>query len=160
MATLKYEQIAEALRARISDGEFEPGALLPSGRDLADQWSVSRATVIKAMEVLRNDGLVAARAGAGFTVVETPVARPAGNRGAPSRIDGGMPFRRLGKPDWQVPPERVAEALGCRRSPRVGRSRDGTSPQAARHAARQQPLDPGHGMVSVRCGRSLSSPDG
>lgn len=112
MATLKYEQIAEALRARISDGEFEPGALLPSGRDLADQWSVSRATVIKAMDVLRNDGLVVARAGAGFTVTDTPIARPAGNRGNSSRVEGGMPFRRLGKPDWQVPPSRIAEALG------------------------------------------------
>ncbi|MFD3516125.1 GntR family transcriptional regulator [Streptomyces sp. NPDC058657] len=112
MAILKYEQIAEALRARIADGEFEAGALLPSGRDLADQWSVSRATVIKAMDVLRNDGLVVARAGSGFTVAETPVARPAGNRRSSSRITGGLPFRRLGKPDWQVPPARVAEALG------------------------------------------------
>ncbi|GDY60572.1 hypothetical protein SVIO_111950 [Streptomyces violaceusniger] len=33
---------------------------------------VSRATVVKAMDVLRNDGLVEARQGAGFTVVETP----------------------------------------------------------------------------------------
>jgi GntR family transcriptional regulator len=112
MATLKYEQIAEALRARIADGEFAAGALLPSGRDLAEQWSVSRATVVKAMDVLRTDGLVVARAGSGFTVVETPVARPAGNRRSSSRITGGLPFRRLGKPDWQVPPVRVAEALG------------------------------------------------
>jgi GntR family transcriptional regulator len=116
MATLKYERIAEALRARIADGEFEPGALLPSGRDLADQWSVSRATVVKAMDVLRNDGLVVARAGSGFTVTETPVARPAGNRRSSSRIAGGLPFRRLGKPDWQVPPGPVADALGLAHS--------------------------------------------
>ncbi|MFF8916710.1 GntR family transcriptional regulator [Streptomyces sp. NPDC015032] len=115
MPLLKYEQIAESLRARISDGEFGPGDLLPSGRDLCEQWSVSRATVIKAMDVLRGDGLVVARQGSGFTVVETPVARPAGRRTAGSaRVSGGSPFRRLGTPGKEKPPTRVAEALGLR----------------------------------------------
>ncbi|MER5746264.1 GntR family transcriptional regulator [Streptomyces sp. NPDC002225] len=113
MPQLKYEQIAESLRARISDGEFGPGDLLPSGRDLCEQWSVSRATVIKAMDVLRGDGLVVARQGSGFTVVEAPVARPAGRRASgSSRISGGSPFRRLGVPGKEVPSARVAEALG------------------------------------------------
>ncbi|GHA01651.1 hypothetical protein GCM10010389_46300 [Streptomyces echinoruber] len=105
MPLLKYEQIAEDLRTRITNGEFGPGDLLPSGRDLAEQWDVSRATVIKAYDVLRNDGLVVARQGAGFTVVETPIARPAGGRRAgTSRVAGGGPFRRLGTPDRPVPP--------------------------------------------------------
>ncbi|MGW5638899.1 winged helix-turn-helix domain-containing protein, partial [Streptomyces sp. NPDC003832] len=82
MPLLKYEQIADDLRTRIANGEFGPGQLLPSGRDLAEQWTVSRATVVKAYDVLRNDGLVAARQGAGFVVAETPVARPAGGRRA------------------------------------------------------------------------------
>ncbi|MFD0341643.1 GntR family transcriptional regulator [Streptomyces sp. NPDC127117] len=113
MPLLKYEQIAESLRVRISDGEFGPGELLPSGRDLCEQWSVSRATVIKAMDVLRGDGLVVARQGSGFTVVETPVARPAGRRTAGSaRVSGGSPFRRLGTPGREKPSVRVAEALG------------------------------------------------
>lgn len=113
MPLLKYEQIAESLRVRISDGEFGPGDLLPSGRDLCEQWSVSRATVIKAMDVLRGDGLVVARQGSGFTVVETPVARPAGRRTAGSaRVSGGSPFRRLGTPGREQPSARVAEALG------------------------------------------------
>ncbi|NEC05079.1 GntR family transcriptional regulator [Streptomyces sp. SID7909] len=113
MPQLKYEQIAESLRARISDGEFGPGDLLPSGRDLCEQWSVSRATVIKAMDVLRGDGLVVARQGSGFTVVETPVARPAGRRSAGStRVSGGRPFRRLGVPEREKPPTRIADAMG------------------------------------------------
>ncbi len=32
MPVLKYEQIADDLRARIADGEFGPGVMLPSGR--------------------------------------------------------------------------------------------------------------------------------
>ncbi|MFD7918445.1 GntR family transcriptional regulator [Streptomyces sp. NPDC059740] len=111
MAELKYQQIADNLRSRITDGEFGPGDMLPSGRDLCVQWGVSRATVVKAMDVLRHDGIVTAQQGSGFTVVETPVARPAGRRGMGPRAIGGRPFRRLGTPDWQLPPPRVAEAL-------------------------------------------------
>ncbi|MGW0943792.1 GntR family transcriptional regulator [Streptomyces sp. NPDC002623] len=113
MALLKYEEIAESLRARIAAGEFPPGETLPSGRDLAEQWSVSRATTVKAMDVLRNDGVVVAKQGTGFVVSETPIARPAGARRAGSaRITGGMPFVRVGEPDWAEPPAQVATALG------------------------------------------------
>ncbi|MER7919416.1 MULTISPECIES: GntR family transcriptional regulator [unclassified Streptomyces] len=112
MAVLKYEEIAESLRARIAAGEFGPGATIPSGRDLAEQWSVSRATAIKAVDVLRNDGVVIARQGTGFVVTETPVARPAGGRRAGSaRVTGGMPFLRVGTPSWEEPPTQVADAL-------------------------------------------------
>ena len=115
MALLKYEEIAESLRARIAAGEFAPGEIVPSGRDLAEQWSVSRATAIKAMDVLRNDGVVEARQGTGFIVTETPVARPAGSRRAGSaRVSGGMPFLRIGDPDSVQPPPHVAEALRMR----------------------------------------------
>ncbi|MFE4693783.1 GntR family transcriptional regulator [Streptomyces sp. NPDC056749] len=113
MAVLKYEEIAESLRARIAAGEFTPGATIPSGRDLAEQWDVSRATAIKAVDVLRNDGVVVAKQGTGFVVTETPVARPAGARRAGSaRVLGGMPFLRIGEPDWAEPSSRVAVALG------------------------------------------------
>lgn len=105
MAVLKYEEIAEFLRARIAAGEIEPGDTIPSGRELAEQWDVSRATAIKAVDVLRNDGVVVAKQGTGFVVTETPVARPAGARRAGSaRILGGMPFLRVGEPDWAEPP--------------------------------------------------------
>jgi DNA-binding GntR family transcriptional regulator len=113
MAVLKYEEIAESLRSRIAAGEFAPGTTIPSGRDLAEKWSVSRATAIKAVDVLRNDGVVVAKQGTGFVVAETPVARPAGARRAGSaRITGGMPFARIGTPDWAEPSTRVANALG------------------------------------------------
>ncbi|MGV9341821.1 GntR family transcriptional regulator [Streptomyces sp. NPDC003688] len=113
MAVLKYEEIAESLRVRIAAGEFAPGETIPSGRDLAEQWDVSRATAIKAVDVLRNDGVVVAKQGTGFVVTETPVARAAGARRAgAARILGGMPFLRVGVPDWAEPPARVAEALG------------------------------------------------
>ncbi|RKN34971.1 GntR family transcriptional regulator [Streptomyces hoynatensis] len=111
MSKLKYEQIADYLRAQITEGHFRPGEVLPSGRDLCEQFGVSRATVIKAMDVLRTDGVVVARQGSGFSVVQTPVARPAGRRGSASRTTGAGPFRRLGTPMTEVPPPRIREAL-------------------------------------------------
>ncbi len=125
MAVLKYEEIAESLRARIAAGEFEPGETVPSGRDLAEQWSVSRATTVKAMDVLRNDGVVVAKQGTGFVVTETPIARPAGARRAGSaRIAGGMPFVRLGTPDWTEPADRMSlPRCGWRLGPHALRRR-------------------------------------
>nr|WP_203607370.1 GntR family transcriptional regulator [Streptomyces sp. SID11385] len=109
---MKYEQIVDALRARITGGEFGPGDLLPSGRDLAEEWDVSRATVVKAMDVLRADGVVVARQGAGFVVAEQPLARPAGRRGPGARTTGATAYRILGTPAEEVPPADVAAALG------------------------------------------------
>lgn len=112
MTKLKYEQIADDLRGRISAGEFGPGDRLPSSRDLCEQWNVSRATAIKAMEVLRADGVVDARQGSGFIITETPLARPAGRRHAGANRITGRPFRRLGTPVMESPPPHVADALG------------------------------------------------
>lgn len=112
MAILKYEQLADFLRTKIADREFGPDDLLPSQRELSAQWGVSRATVIKAYDVLVADGLVVARQGQGFRVTQVPLARPAGGRKAGSaRVEGGRAFRILGEPQRLVPPGRVAAAL-------------------------------------------------
>lgn len=113
MAQLKYEQIVDWLRERIADGIYGPGDVLPSSRDLCERWSVSRATAMKAMEMLRADGLVTPHQGRGFTVVPAPLGRPAGGRiaGVP-RTTGALVFSRLGVPDCAEPPQRVGEALG------------------------------------------------
>ncbi|MET9363209.1 GntR family transcriptional regulator [Streptomyces sp. NPDC006632] len=113
MAVLKYELIAETLRQRIADGEFAPEDLLPSQRDLCAQWDVSRATVIKAYDILVQDGLVVARQGQGFRVVPAPLARAAGGRKTgTTRAGTGRAFRILGTPVREAPPGRIASALG------------------------------------------------
>ncbi|MFI7342002.1 GntR family transcriptional regulator [Streptomyces sp. NPDC050085] len=115
MAALKYELIADSLRQRIADGEFGPDDLLPSQRDLSAQWDVSRATVIKAYDLLVNDGLVVARQGQGFRAVPTPLARPAGGRHAgTTRTAGGRAYRIVGVPTRVAPPVRIAAVLGLR----------------------------------------------
>ncbi|WP_369778824.1 GntR family transcriptional regulator [Streptomyces sp. R33] len=89
MALPKYDQIATDLRGRIVRGELEPGATLPSERELTERWAVSRSTVVKALDVLRQEGLVETRQGTGSTVRErVQLARTAGERYATALATG------------------------------------------------------------------------
>jgi GntR family transcriptional regulator, N-acetylglucosamine utilization regulator len=53
-----YQQIGEALRVRIENGELVPGDKIPSENDLTEQYHVSRNTVRLAIGSLILDGLV------------------------------------------------------------------------------------------------------
>lgn len=61
----KYRQIADALRAKIQNGEFSPGEKLPTDAHLSEQFKSSRLTVIKALRQLEEEGLVSRKAGSG-----------------------------------------------------------------------------------------------
>jgi DNA-binding GntR family transcriptional regulator len=54
----KYVQLAAILRAQIERGELSPGMPLPSAPHLMATYEVSRGTVRKALEILRNEGLI------------------------------------------------------------------------------------------------------
>jgi DNA-binding GntR family transcriptional regulator len=58
-----YIQVADDLERRINDGEIE--VKLPSERDLAEDYGVAYTTVRRAMEVLRDRGLIITRHGRG-----------------------------------------------------------------------------------------------
>jgi GntR family transcriptional regulator len=123
----EYIQVAAALRDAIIQGEWAPGALMPSEPELAVRYGVTRSTVNRAMSVLRTEGLVRPERGRGTTVNQLPVirrealarqrrdAREAGQgRGA---FDGEL--RRLGltpRSDVEVAemaaPDEVAGLLG------------------------------------------------
>ncbi|MCP3801277.1 TetR/AcrR family transcriptional regulator C-terminal domain-containing protein [Allokutzneria sp. A3M-2-11 16] len=70
-----YRRIAAAIRARIEAGELLPGERVPSTRALTREWGVAMATATKALDLLRQEGLVEAHPGAG-TVVRTTGAKP------------------------------------------------------------------------------------
>jgi DNA-binding GntR family transcriptional regulator len=54
-----HRQIAAWLRARIEAGEFRPGEdPLPSEKDLVQLFGVARDTARRAVQVLREEGLV------------------------------------------------------------------------------------------------------
>jgi len=63
-----YMEIAEEIRREIEEGAFRPGDRLPTLRELAERFGVSRATVREALSALRGQGLVEFRHGMGTYV--------------------------------------------------------------------------------------------
>ena len=73
-----YVQLKEQIKFLILNGELEPGAKLPTIRQLAGFLGINRNTVQKAYQELETEGLVECRRGRGCVVVERPadIARP------------------------------------------------------------------------------------
>lgn len=63
-----YERVAQDLAGRIARGEYKIGQRLPSERELAQTYAVSRPTVREALIALELDGLVEVRTGSGVYV--------------------------------------------------------------------------------------------
>lgn len=63
-----YLQVADDLRTAIREGRLPPGTRLPSGRELATEYGVALMTVQRAMDALKDDGLVRAHRGRGVFV--------------------------------------------------------------------------------------------
>jgi GntR family transcriptional regulator len=67
-----HEQVAAEIRRAIAEGEAGPGDRLPPARDLAAVLEVNSNTVLRAMRMLRDEGLLEFRRGRGVTVAGTP----------------------------------------------------------------------------------------
>jgi hypothetical protein len=53
-----HRQVADLLRERIAQGDWAPGAYLPSEVDLAHEYSIGRDTLRQAYATLRAEGLL------------------------------------------------------------------------------------------------------
>src|SRR5690348_6787687 len=71
-ATDLHEQVAAELRRAIADGEANPGERLPPARDLAAVLGVNANTVLRALRLLRDEGLLEFGRGRGVRVAGTP----------------------------------------------------------------------------------------
>ncbi len=67
-----YEQVAAEIRRAIADGEAKPGERLPPAKDLAAILAVNTNTVLRALRLLRDEGLLEFRRGRGISVAGTP----------------------------------------------------------------------------------------
>jgi DNA-binding GntR family transcriptional regulator len=119
-APAKYLQIADHLRDQIIRGDLPPGAEVPSERQIAQDWNVSRPTATRALQTLRNQGLVESRQGAGTYVRDLRVHRRAiqryhryRERGAQYAPDESLEITAA---EITSAPESVALALGMKPS--------------------------------------------
>ena len=69
---LLHDQVAAQIRRAIADGEAKPGDRLPPARDLAAVMQVNTNTVLRALRLLRDEGLLELRQGRGIRVSGTP----------------------------------------------------------------------------------------
>jgi GntR family transcriptional regulator len=69
--TALHDQVAAEIRHAIAQGEARPGERLPPARDLASVLGVNTNTVLRALRILREEGLLEFRRGRGVTVAGT-----------------------------------------------------------------------------------------
>src|ERR1700732_4192994 len=72
-----YRQVADTIMASIESGDYKRGARLPSERDLAASFKVSRPTIREALMSLKIRGVVEARQGSGIYVTDHSPAQTA-----------------------------------------------------------------------------------
>ena len=68
------QQIAKLLSEEIRQGTHQPGANLPSEKQLSTDFMVSRPVIREAISILKYEGLVESRQGAGVFVTDNPIA--------------------------------------------------------------------------------------
>ncbi len=89
-----YAQIVADLRDRIAAGEMAPGDRVPSTREITRRWGVAMATATKALNALRQEGLVHPIPGVGTVVGDR---RPAGARHPALPVPAGAPLKRAAR---------------------------------------------------------------
>lgn len=122
MRTIRYQQIADELRDRVRS--VGAGTLLPSESELSAEFDVSRVTIRRALETLRESGLVESRQGFGWYVAAAPLQQHLGELGT---IEGQLEARGI-KPERRVlefaferAPRRVVDVLHADQVLRVKR---------------------------------------
>jgi GntR family transcriptional regulator len=120
--SIRYQEIAHALRRRARAAA--PGSLLPSESELSTEFAASRVTVRRALELVRDDGLIAARQGFGWFVATEPVRQRLERLGtieAQLETSGKNAVRRVIEFAFDAPPPHVKDVLGAAKVLRVKR---------------------------------------
>jgi GntR family transcriptional regulator len=119
---IRYQEIAGELRARAASAPA--GSLLPSEAELSAEFGASRVTIRRALELVREEGLIAARQGFGWFVATEPVRQRLEHLGTIEdqlHDSGRRGERRVIEFAFEPPPERVGRILGVDQVLRVKR---------------------------------------
>jgi GntR family transcriptional regulator len=71
----RYHQLKEILRERIRSGEWAPGGLIPSERELSETYHISRMTARQAITDLVNEGVFYREQGRGTFVTRNKITQ-------------------------------------------------------------------------------------
>ncbi len=84
-----YQQLAQQIREAIARGELQPGAALPSVRQLSAELVVNPNTVSRTYTELEREGLLVSRPGRGIYVAppRTDLTRAARERRVTEQLD-------------------------------------------------------------------------
>lgn len=122
MRRIRYQEIAEELRQRARSEP--PGSVLPSEAEMSTEFGASRVTIRRALEMVRDEGLIAARQGFGWFVATEPVPQNLGSLATiESHVEGvgRLSERKIEEFAFEQPPERVGQLLGVDQVLRVKR---------------------------------------
>src|ERR1700688_1666171 len=70
--TFLHDQVAAEMRRAIAEGEVGPGDRIPQAKDLAAVLGVNTNTVLRALRMLRHEGLLELGRGRAIVVAGTP----------------------------------------------------------------------------------------
>jgi GntR family transcriptional regulator len=112
MRRIRYSEIADVMRSRV--GDAAPGTVLPSESELSAEFQASRVTVRRALEIIRDEGLISARQGFGWFVPVEPVRQHLTRLGTIEdqlEDSGRNSARRIEEFAFTAPPAHVAAIL-------------------------------------------------
>jgi GntR family transcriptional regulator len=112
MRRIRYQEIAAELRRRARTAPA--GSVLPSESELSAEFGASRVTVRRALEMVRDEGLVAARQGFGWFVATEPLRQRLERLGtieAQLEVSGKHAARKVEEFAFVQPPARVRKLL-------------------------------------------------
>jgi GntR family transcriptional regulator len=122
MRQIRYQEIADELRRRVLAAPA--GSVLPSEAEMSDEFGASRVTIRRSLELLREEGLVAARQGFGWFVAAEPVRQSLESLATiESHVEGvgKLSERKIEQFAFEDAPDRVARILGTDHVLRVKR---------------------------------------
>ncbi len=122
MRQIRYKEIAQQLRERLAD--VPVGSVLPSESELSAEYGASRVTIRRALEIVRDEGVVAARQGFGWFVAGEPVRQSLQSLGTiESQVEGvgKISERKIAEFAFEDAPERVRKVLDVEHVLRVKR---------------------------------------
>ena len=112
MRRIRYQEIADVLRVRVATAT--PGSVLASEAELSAEFVASRGTGRKALDLLRDEGLIDSRQGFGWFVATEPVRQRLEQLGTiESEVEGvgKLSERRIEEFAFVDAPLRVADVL-------------------------------------------------